>query len=118
VSAAPRDNNIMVWDAVILGHQGTPLEDGVFELSLHFGEDYPYEPPTIRFVTELLHPNIGEDGQFHLLKWSPAHMVSTILTSIQSTLHSPDLDHSVNSTAAKLYRENKREYDRRVRLRM
>ena len=31
-------------------------------------------------------------------------------------LHSPDLDHSVNSTAAKLSRENKREYDRSIRL--
>ena len=52
------------------------IQDGIFELCLHFGEDYPYEPPTVKFVTEMFHPNVDEYGVFHLYNWSPARGVN------------------------------------------
>lgn len=52
VSGAPSENNIMVWNAVIFGPEGTPFEDGTFKLTIEFTEEYPNKPPTVRFVSK------------------------------------------------------------------
>ncbi|XP_066571206.1 ubiquitin-conjugating enzyme E2 A isoform X2 [Amia ocellicauda] len=57
VSGAPSENNIMVWNAVIFGPEGTPFEDGTFKLTIEFTEEYPNKPPTVRFVSKMFHPN-------------------------------------------------------------
>ena len=49
VSGAPTENNIMLWQAVIFGPADTPFEDGIFQLTLEFSEEYPYKPPVIKF---------------------------------------------------------------------
>ena len=41
--------------------------------------------------------------------------VAAILTSIQSLLHDPNPNSPANAEAANLYRENRKEYVRRVR---
>ncbi|TNN63643.1 Ubiquitin-conjugating enzyme E2 A [Liparis tanakae] len=46
VSGAPSENNIMAWNAVIFGPEGTPFEDGTFKLIVEFTEEYPNKPPT------------------------------------------------------------------------
>ena len=48
-------------------------------------------------------------------KWSPTFNVSGILTSIQSLLDEPNPNSPANALAAQLCRENRREYERRVR---
>ena len=47
-------------------------------------------------------------------QWSPIYDVAAILTSIQSLLCDPNPDSPANSEAAKLYRENRAEYDKKV----
>uniref|UniRef100_A0A8C4EB21 UBC core domain-containing protein n=1 Tax=Dicentrarchus labrax TaxID=13489 RepID=A0A8C4EB21_DICLA len=87
VSGAPSENNIMVWNAVIFGPEGTPFEDGTFKLIVEFTEEYPNKPPTVRFVSKMFHPNVYADGSICLdilqNRWSPTYDVSSILTSIQ-----------------------------------
>ena len=68
----------------------------------------------MKFLDEMFHPNIAPDGRVPLTNWSPAHDVSKILTDIQSLLSQPHLDSAVNQEAAQLYREDRREYERRV----
>ena len=48
-------------------------------------------------------------------KWKPVYTVSSILSSVQSLLCDPNTDSPANVDAAKLYRENKKEYNKRVR---
>ncbi|XP_029439871.1 ubiquitin-conjugating enzyme E2 B isoform X2 [Rhinatrema bivittatum] len=118
VSGAPSENNIMVWNAVIFGPEGTPFEDGTFKLVIEFSEEYPNKPPTVRFVSKMFHPNVYADGSICLdilqNRWSPTYDVSSILTSIQSLLDEPNPNSPANSQAAQLYQENKREYEKRV----
>jgi ubiquitin-conjugating enzyme E2 A len=47
-------------------------------------------------------------------QWSPIYDIAAILTSIQSLLTDPNPNSPANMEAAKLYQENRREYDRRV----
>ena len=46
--------------------------------------------------------------------WSPIYDVGAILTSIQSLLTDPNPNSPANVEAAKLYAENRREYEKRV----
>jgi len=48
-------------------------------------------------------------------QWSPIYDVSAVLTSIQSLLCDPNPNSPANSEAARLYGDDRREYDRRVR---
>ncbi|BAU02391.1 ubiquitin-conjugating enzyme E2 2 [Vigna umbellata] len=119
ISGAPQDNNIMLWNAVIFGPDDTPWDGGTFKLTLQFTEDYPNKPPTVRFVSRMFHPNIYADGSICLdilqNQWSPIYDVAAILTSIQSLLCDPNANSPANSEAARMFSENKREYNRRVR---
>ncbi|KAH7858156.1 hypothetical protein Vadar_020613 [Vaccinium darrowii] len=119
ISGAPQDNNIMLWNAVIFGPDDTPWDGGTFKLTLQFSEDYPNKPPTVRFVSRMFHPNIYADGSICLdilqNQWSPIYDVAAILTSIQSLLCDPNPNSPANSEAARMFSENKREYNRRVR---
>ena len=47
-------------------------------------------------------------------QWSPTYDVAAILTSIQSLLDEPNPNSPANSQAAQLYRDNRREYEKRV----
>ena len=50
-----------------------------------------------------------------LPRWSPTYDVSAILTSIQSLLSDPNPNSPANSMAAQLFKENRREYEKRVK---
>ena len=39
------------------GPPGTPYEGGVFSALLTFPKDYPLSPPTMKFTTNIFHPN-------------------------------------------------------------
>jgi len=119
INGAPLDNDIMQWHAVIFGPEDTAWEDGTFKLKLEFTEEYPNKAPTVKFATKMFHPNIYADGSICLdilqNQWSPIYDISAILTSIQSLLSDPNPASPANSEAARLYQENRREYDRKVK---
>jgi len=68
----------------------------------------------------MFHPNVYANGELCLdilqNRWSPTYDVAAILTSIQSLLHDPNPNSPANAEAAQLYRENMKEYVRRVKL--
>ena len=113
ISGAPRNNDIMVWNGVIFGPPGTPFEDGTFKLALIFTEEYPNNPPKVKFDSKMFHPNVYPYGGICLdilqNRWTPAYNVSAILISIQSLLNDPNTNSPANVIAAQLYREDRRE---------
>ncbi|VDP92495.1 unnamed protein product [Echinostoma caproni] len=119
VYAVPLDDNILKWHAIILGADGTPFADGIFKLTMEFTENYPNVPPTVRFVSKMFHPNVYADGSICLdilqNMWSSSYNIGAILTSLQSLLGDPNPNSPANASAAELFEEDKREYERRVR---
>ena len=109
----------MEWDAVIFGPEDTIWEGGVFNLTMKFSEEYPNKAPNVRFTTSMFHPNIYADGSICIDmlqgQWSPIYDVSSILTSLQSLLCDPNPNSPANQEAAKLFLENIKEYNRRVK---
>ena len=120
VSAAPTKDDIMKWTAVMFGPEGTIWEGGTFQLEVTFTEEFPTKPPHVRFLNPMFHPNIYANGEICLdilqNQWSPIYDIAAILTSIQSLLCDPNPNSPANSEAARLWNENRREYNRRVTL--
>lgn len=119
VSCVPTENDIMIWNAVIFGPDDTPFEDGIFKLTIEFTEGYPNEPPTVKFVSNMFHSNVYSDGRVALdilqNRWTPVYNVSAVLISIQSLLTDPNPNSAANPLAAQLYKQNRREYEERIK---
>ncbi len=119
IFASPQQNNILIWEAVIFGPDDTQWEGGSFKLLLEFSEEYPTKPPSVKFLSNMFHPNIYADGKICLdiltNQWTPIYDVHTVLTSIQSLLTDPNPDSPANAEAARLYTENIQEYYKRVK---
>lgn len=49
-----------------MGGEGTVYENLSYKLSLSFPGRYPYNPPVIKFVTPIFHPNVDENGNICL----------------------------------------------------
>lgn len=119
-SAGPEnEQNIYKWTGTILGPEGTPYAGGIFNLAIQFPVDYPFKPPIVTFTTKVYHPNINAQGGICLdiLKdqWSPALSISKVLLSISSLLADANPKDPLVPDIARLYENNRREFDRIAR---
>ncbi|KAF8622615.1 hypothetical protein AX15_006872 [Amanita polypyramis BW_CC] len=106
-------------------------EGGVFAAKLTFPPDYPLSPFKMKFEPPLFHPNVYADGtvcisilhtpgddptMYELAseRWSPVQSVEKVILSVISMLAEPNLESGANIDCCKLYRENKKEYERIV----
>ena len=105
------------------GVADTPYALGVFQLEVAVPERYPFEPPKVRFLTPIYHPNIDGEGRICLdvLKpapsgtWKPAWNISTVLVSIQLLMSSANPDDGLVAEIADEYRTNRLQFERKAR---
>jgi ubiquitin-conjugating enzyme E2 G1 len=57
------DNDLFRWSVIFEGPEDTLYEGGYFKAELKFPEDYPNNPPEMRFISKMWHPNIYPDGK-------------------------------------------------------
>ena len=106
---------------------------GNFRCRLVFPPSYPLLPPTLTFQSPIpFHPNIYPSGLLCISilhppeddkygyesaseRWSPVQTPETILLSVISLLHSPNDESPANVEAARLLREDVKEFRRRCR---
>lgn len=104
---------------MILGPADTAFEDGTFRMRLDFDEEYPNKAPSVKFVSKMFHPNVYNSGELCLdilqNRWSPTYDVAAILTSVQSLLNDPNTSSPANVEASNMYKENRKEYNKRVK---
>jgi uncharacterized protein YegL len=51
-------NNMSFWKVVMQGPPDSPYANGTFLLYIEMGSEFPRQPPSARFITPMLHPNI------------------------------------------------------------
>ncbi|CAO1322497.1 unnamed protein product [Diamesa hyperborea] len=95
----------------IAGPPDTPYEYGTFVLEIKVPESYPFNPPRVKFVTKIWHPNISSvTGAICLdiLKdnWAAAMTLRTVLLSLQALLSQAEPDDPQDAVVASQYKEN------------
>ncbi|ESL07770.1 ubiquitin-conjugating enzyme E2 [Trypanosoma rangeli SC58] len=66
--------------------------DSVYQLSVLFSEDYPHEPPTVRFVTAIYSPLVTKEGgicdRMVRINWTPDQHVSEAIYLVLDSVFS------------------------------
>ena len=118
-SGGPLNNNIYLWEAVLIGPKDTPYSGGIFRLIIEIPSNYPFKPPRIKFQTPILHPNINNSGNICLdilnTRWSPVLTISKTILSISSLLNEPNPKDPLNKKIADIYLQDKNKFNRLVR---
>lgn len=125
ISAWPHDDgsSLDVLDAEICGAADTPYEGGVFRLEVNIPSEYPLKPPRVRFITPIYHPNIDSQGRICLDTltmppkgaWKPSLNISTLLTTIQALMSSPNPDDGLMVEITEEFRRNPALFQKKAR---
>ncbi|CAL9100166.1 unnamed protein product [Musa acuminata var. zebrina] len=85
------DSNVFEWNVTIIGPPDTLYDGGYFNAIMSFPSNYPNSPPSVRFTSEMWHPNVYSDGRVCISilhppgddpngyelaseRWTPVHM--------------------------------------------
>lgn len=120
------------WDIYIDGQPGTLYEGYRLHAKMTFPSQYPYEPPSFVFISNIFHPNVYDDGKVCIsilqtdqdeiidneianCTWTPGLNVRTVCISIISLLNEPNIFSPANIDASNLFRDEKEKYEKKVR---
>ena len=127
------DNDFYKWSVVFTGPEDTIFEGGYFKAILTFPQDFPQNPPEMKFITEMWHPNIYKDGKVCISilhspgvdqfneqekadeRWRPSLGVEQIIVSVISMLNDPNCDSPANIDASIMFKNKPEEYKKKVR---
>ncbi|KAK9469913.1 ubiquitin-conjugating enzyme/RWD-like protein [Lipomyces arxii] len=122
VDIAPvEEYDMFRWTGTIRGAPDTPYEGGVWKIDIKVPPTYPLQPPEIRFVTKICHPNIHfTTGEvcLDILKnhWTAAWTLQSACIAVLALLSDPEIDSPLNIDAANVLRFNdKPAYDSLVK---
>ena len=87
------NGNLKHYRGWINGPQNSPYQNFFFHLEIHLPDDYPFEPPQVRFLTKIWHPNVNPStGEIcnDILKiagegditWSPGSDIVSVIMNI------------------------------------
>ncbi|KAJ3078286.1 hypothetical protein HDU99_000664 [Rhizoclosmatium hyalinum] len=86
------DDNLFEWTAVITSSEvDSPYEGGKFKLAINVPSNYPLQPPNMKFISKVCHPNVHfNTGEIclDLLKssWSPAWTLKSACVAVSLLL--------------------------------
>ncbi|KAL5264123.1 hypothetical protein ACHWQZ_G005264 [Mnemiopsis leidyi] len=123
ISVSVPENNTSSFSCQIIGPPDTAYQDGVFEISLTLPERYPFEPPSVKFLTKIYHPNIDENGRvcLDLLhcpprgSWKPVLNIRTLLTSVRLLLSEPNPDDGLLADVSNQYKFNRAQFEEQAK---
>ncbi|KAI1722166.1 ubiquitin-conjugating enzyme domain-containing protein [Ditylenchus destructor] len=117
---SPREDNILMWTAVITGPKETVYEGGTFFVELRFSDKYPFEPPKLVFLTRIYHCNINSQGKVCMdaisSGWSSTKDISSVLQALISLLYACNPRDALVPCIAEQYLKNPEEYDKMARI--
>jgi ubiquitin-conjugating enzyme (huntingtin interacting protein 2) len=85
-------------------------------VDIHITNSYPFEPPKMKFLTKVWHPNVSSQSGAICLdvlkdQWTPALTIKTALLSVQALLAAAEPDDPQDAVVAKMYVSNRAQFD-------
>ncbi|KAL7625307.1 hypothetical protein AAE478_004523 [Parahypoxylon ruwenzoriense] len=127
------NGNIFRWRlGLIVVNSESAFNAGYFKAEMTFTEEYPYQPPTFRFLIGIYHPNVYPDGNLCISilhnpgeditsgeqaseRWSPLQGVESVLRSVLLLLDDPEINSPANVDAGVMYRDNRAAYNKKAK---
>ncbi|KAJ8422038.1 hypothetical protein Cgig2_026426 [Carnegiea gigantea] len=105
ISIQPEADSLSHLMGTIAGPVDSPYEGGTFLIDIVLPDGYPFQPPKMKFLTKVWHPNISSQSGaicLDILKnqWSPALTLKTALLSVQALLSAPEPDDPQDAVVA------------------
>jgi len=102
-------------EGIIKGPDSTPYDGGVFKVDIVIPDGYPFEPPKMKFLTKIWHPNVSSQTGaicLDILKdqWSPALTIKTALLSLQALLCTPEPNDPQDAEVANMYKSDRAQF--------
>ncbi|PFH36112.1 RUB1 conjugating enzyme [Besnoitia besnoiti] len=93
---------------------------GKFLFVISVPPNYPHDPPKVKCVDRIFHPNIDQQGNvcLNILRedWKPVLSISSVMYGLLHLFLEPNPSDPLNQEAAALLRSNPAEFQRQVRL--
>jgi len=117
--------DLLNWEVVIPGKDGTLWEGARIPMTMTFTEDYPNKPPVCKFKLvqgkPLFHPNVYPSGKICLSlldaekSWKPSLTIKHLLIGIQTLLDDPNNSDPAQEEPYQAYKSDRKTYDLRVK---
>ncbi|KAI9138335.1 ubiquitin-conjugating enzyme/RWD-like protein [Paraphysoderma sedebokerense] len=116
-------NGAYAVEAQIQGPENSPYADGTFTLICTVPDVYPHQPPLVKFVTPIYHPNIDSNGRIclEILKtgresgWKPGYNLRSVFLSIVELLREPNPDDPLVAAIANEFKLNRPLFERKAK---
>jgi ubiquitin-conjugating enzyme E2 D/E len=110
----------MSAEAKLSGPAGSPYAGGVWTVDLTFPANYPFKAPTVKFRTEIKHPNVttatGEVcPEVFFPNWSPTMNARLVFTNMRAILITPNVETPLEPELAELFASDRPKFDALVK---
>lgn len=128
VNITVNEEQMFKWNMALVPLNNESYYYGAYlKVEMTFTQNYPYSPPTFKFVRPIYHPNIYSDGKVCISilhppgddeqsgeiaqeRWSPMQGVESILRSVLLLLDDPEVNSPANVDAGVMYRKDREAY--------
>ncbi|KAI5967323.1 UBC12 [Candida margitis] len=113
----PNTADFFNFDLQIIPQDGY-YKNGKFKFKIEIGHNFPIEPPKIKCLNKIYHPNIDLDGNIclNILRedWSPVLSLNSVLIGLNFLFLEPNPNDPLNKEAANMLVKDKTQFERNV----
>mmetsp|Transcript_2648 Transcript_2648/g.7297 ORF Transcript_2648/g.7297 Transcript_2648/m.7297 type:complete len:183 (+) Transcript_2648:3-551(+) len=114
----PEEGNLLQFEVTVRPDEGY-YKGGNFTFSFNIRKSYPHEPPKVKCLTKVYHPNIDLEGNvcLNILRedWKPVLSISAVIYGLQFLFLEPNPSDPLNKDAADALQDNPRAFQMNVK---
>ncbi|KAI6153884.1 ubiquitin-conjugating enzyme/RWD-like protein [Pisolithus tinctorius] len=109
----PDATNLLNFTLTITPDEGM-YQGGAFNFSFNINSNYPHEPPKVKCLQTIYHPNVDLEGNvcLNILRedWKPVLNLNSVMVGLQYLFLEPNADDPLNKEAAEELRKNREQF--------
>ncbi|CEQ41392.1 SPOSA6832_03124 [Sporobolomyces salmonicolor] len=106
----PNPEDLLNFELTITPDEGM-YKGGSFKFTFAINNNYPHEPPKVKCIPKVYHPNLDLDGNvcLNILRedWKPVLNLNAVMVGLQYLFLEPNADDPLNKDAANDLRANR-----------